>query len=250
MLSHQIWGNKCLSLKPVDDLSTLGYACQTLLTILQSNLIEINSYRAYFPDNGFDVYIGKTQDSDWFGICSRFHYDRHNAYGGGHLKTNTSFPSGAALHLIGTIEKAGFPLARGYNFEKWMWEVAETREQIIEKLLTSVGFLIIQEFQGIQRLAANFASELQDIEEHNYSNSTYYYDPEADIEYDIDAALLLGYPPEKDYRDLDEFLQSTLTNLRVYIIGATSSGEFDIYVLGSTQDGDWAGVLVDVELNP
>lgn len=58
------------------------------------------------------------------------------------------------------------------------------------------------------------------------------------------------YLPEKDYGKLDEFLQVSLTNLRVYIIGATSSGEFDIYVIGNTQNCDWAGVLIDVRLNP
>lgn len=145
MLSNVIWENKSLKLTQVDNSSKFSWAQrQLLLKKISSNLTEINVYEAYFPDHCFDVYIGKTQDNDWFGICSRFDPDR-KSYGSRSQKKYTSSPSGAALHLIDTIEKAGFPLVRGYKFEKWMWEVAETREQIIEKLLTSIGFLIIQQ---------------------------------------------------------------------------------------------------------
>ena len=42
---------------------------------------------------------------------------------------------------------------------------------------------------------------------------TYYYDPEFDREYNTDADSLSEYPPAKDYRELDEFHQSTLTQI-------------------------------------
>ena len=117
MLSNLSWGNSYLRLAQLDNLSTPGYdAKQPLLTILLSNLIEINIYKAYFPYHGFDVYIGKTQDNDWFGICSQIDTDC-KSYGRRSQQTYTSSPSGAALHLINTIEKAGFPLARGYKYE-------------------------------------------------------------------------------------------------------------------------------------
>ncbi len=46
------------------------------------------------------------------------------------------------------------------------------------------------------------------------------------------------------------WLELFLNDLVVYIIGANSCSEFDIYVLGYTQEGDLAEVLIDVKLNP
>ena len=132
------------------------------------------------------------------------------------------------------------------------------REEIVEKILASINFFIIQEFNGIQNLAIEFSPGFCDRVEYinNYCDTpSSYYDEETGIEYEIDRGTreehpLPEYPKNKDFRNLDHWLELFLNDLVVYIIGANSNTEFDIYVLGYTQEGDLAGVLIDVKLNP
>ena len=77
-----------------------------------------------------------------------------------------------------------------YDSQKFTWHVTETREEILEKVLASLGFLITQEFDGIQSLATNFSPTLRNIEEYNDRNiPDSYYDEETGIEYEIDLAI-------------------------------------------------------------
>lgn len=48
------------------------------------------------------------------------------------------------------------------------------------------------------------------------------------------------------YRELVAALKENLTDLKVYKVGKASGAEFDIYVVGTTADGDFAGVATKV----
>ena len=262
MLSNKIWGTKSLTRLTFDVLlekASKDKQTKALFKILQSHLTNIEIYQAYFPDDVFNVYIGETREEDWFGLCSPFESGDKDYSGGTSEKfiiKNVS-PNQAILNLLKELQNNYFPLTNQYASyqRKWMRQYAETKDKLIEKLMDSVGFFITQEYEGIQYIAAKYSSELRDIE---YNNShrdieTPYFDGETYIGYEIDVyierPIEIEYPPGTDYRELDDFLKSTLTNLRVYTIGANSSCDFHIYVLGKTQDGDWAGVLIDVKLN-
>jgi hypothetical protein len=57
-------------------------------------------------------------------------------------------------------------------------------------------------------------------------------------------------PEEKEsarrFRELVEALKETLADIKVYKVGKASGAEFDIYVVGRTADGDFAGVTTKV----
>jgi Nuclease A inhibitor-like protein len=205
---------------------------QALYEVLESRLAEFEFYIAYYPDEIFCLYTGRTSDGDWIGVCSGFEIDAAASFVAGfetpkHYQVKSILPSQAALQLISSLEDAGFSQAKlpvwdisnRIEKKKYIYEVAQQKEEVLEKLLTSAKFLVIQDFgEGIGVLASQF--------------------------YD------LGDNPQRDYKNLDRVLESKLKDLRVYLVGLCSVGEFDIYVIGSTATGDYAGVLIDVTLNP
>ena len=258
MLSNKIWGTKSLKRVTFDiflEKVSKDKQTQALLKILQSHLADIEIYRAYFPDDVFNVYIGKTGEEDWFGLCSPFD-SRGKDYSG---KTSEKFiiknvsPTQATLNLLEELQNNYFSLTNEYAKyqRKWICQYADTKDKLIEKLMDSVVFFITQEYQSMLNVAAKYSSELRDIEKEIEYRETIYFDEDTGIEYEIEMEppIEIEYPPGTDYRELDDFIESTLTNLRVYTIGANSNSDFHIYVLGNTQDGDWAGVLIDVKLN-
>lgn len=264
VLSNKVWGRHSLRLIDINSLNKPDW--QNVIEVIKTHLQEIEVYQAYFPDEGFYIFIGKTSDNEWFGISSSFLYELKGS--GLHYMGRTSNQflieeitphSQSALKLIEFLETSVYiDILQEYDSQKFTWHVTETREEILEKVLASVGFLITQEFDGIQSLATNFSPTLRDIEEYinNYCDiPSSYYDEDTGIEYEIDKGTreqypLPEYPIDKDFRNLDHWLELFLNDLVVYAIGANSNGEFDIYVLGYTQEGDLAGVLIDVKLNP
>lgn len=48
------------------------------------------------------------------------------------------------------------------------------------------------------------------------------------------------------YRELVEALKENLTDIKVYKVGKAGGAEFDVYVIGKTPDGDFAGVTTKV----
>ncbi|BAY81339.1 hypothetical protein NIES267_08150 [Calothrix parasitica NIES-267] len=263
MLSNNIWGNKSLKRIEFDDYwgkSRANKQTTVFIETLQSHLTEIQIYRAYFPDDGFSLHTGKTNYGDWFGLCSPF--DSHGQdYSGRtseqfNIKNNS--PSQQILNLVEELQNNSFPLTNQYARyqSKWMWQYSDTKDKLIEKLMDSVKFFTTQNYKNIFNIAARYANELAAIEAEIeyysfYNNQTSYYDEETGIEYELDIKepIEYEYPPGQDYRELDNYLKSTLNDLRVYTVGANSSCNFHIYVLGKTQYDDWAGVLIDVQLN-
>ena len=57
-------------------------------------------------------------------------------------------------------------------------------------------------------------------------------------------------PEEKEsarrYRELADALKSELADIKVYKVGKASGAEFEVYVVGRTPDGDFAGVTTKV----
>jgi hypothetical protein len=205
---------------------------QAIYEVLESHLAEFEFYIAYYPDEIFCLYVGKTSDGDWIGVGSGLQIEAAASFVAGfetsaHHQVASILSSPAALQVISHLENRGFSqakvpiwdIANKIEKKKYIYEVAQQKEEVLEKLLTSAKFLVIQEFgEGINMLGRKF------------------YDPEDD--------------PQRDYKQLDQVLKSKLKNLRVYMIGLPSSGEFDIYVIGNTSTEDYAGMLIDVILNP
>ena len=48
------------------------------------------------------------------------------------------------------------------------------------------------------------------------------------------------------FRELVDALKSNLTDIKVYKVGKASGAEFEVYVVGRTPDGDFAGVTTKV----
>ncbi len=258
MLSNKIWGSKSLKRLTFDvflEKASEDKQTKALFKILQSHLTNIEIYQAYFPDDVFNVYIGKTRDEDWFGLCSPFESSGKDYSGGTSEKfiIKNIYPTQATLDLLKELQNNHFYLTNQYAKyqRKWMRQYADTKDKLIEKLMDSVKFFTTQEYKSMLNVAAAYSSELRDVEREVEYRETVYFDEETGIEYEIEMEppIEFEYPPGTDYRELDDFLESTLTNLRVYTIGANSNSDFHIYVLGNTQDGDWAGVLIDVKLN-
>jgi hypothetical protein len=261
LLSNFIWGNPSLKLISGDVLKDFlrgaeydsrlsEFDITLLLTILQSSLSELKCYRAYFPDSVFEIYIGNIQDT-CFGLISPIDYDKHG--------TGKRFRDGASLRLLESrnLESNSYILELINQLEAnrfsrqngFIWEVGEDDDNVLERLLAPSKFLVIQNYVSIQNLAKQFDPELRNIEEERsiYDTEVDYVDPETGLEFELEVTAsgsAPSYPTAKNYRDLDTFLQSHLSNLQVYAVGATASTEFNMYVIGTMLDGDLAGVLL------
>jgi hypothetical protein len=237
VVQNQVWGIPSLKAENFEVFkqcapNNLREEYQEIFDVLKSCVKEFEFYVAYYPDETFCLFLGKTTDGDWIGVGSGFEFDPYASFVG-NFATPENFriadvtPSQAALQVKSNLADRGFSEAtlpiwdvtNRREKKKYVCEVARQKEQLIEKLLTSVRFLVVQDFgEGINVLGSQF------------------YSPEDD--------------PQRNYQELDRVLQSRLTNLRIYMIGLPSVGEFDIYVLGNSSSGDYVGVLMDVPLNP
>ena len=237
VMQNKVWGNPSLKVCNFEEYSQGANnkaekdKAQALYEILKFHLEDFEFYVAYYSDDSFYIHVGKTSDGDWIGIGTEFDFDPHASLIG-HYETSEScqfkkaLPSSAALQVISNLEQAGFSEAkvpvwhidylRLDKKKKYIYCVSQQKEELVERILIASRFLAIRELgEGIDALGNEFAVCEDD--------------------------------PQKDYKQLDRLLKSRLTNLRIYMVGLPSSGEFDIYALGNTSTGDYAGVLIDVE---
>lgn len=236
VMQHKIWGISSIRLEDFEKFnqSVLGYSkeeYQYIFDVLTQDLTDFEFYVGYYPDEVFCLFIGKTHDSQWIGIGSGFVIDIYASFVGRFETSQTylrnKIPlSSEAIKVLSSLEEKGlsqteFPIwdVRNRGGEKkYIYEVAQGKKDLLEQLMISTRLLVIQEFgEGIDVLASKF------------------YVPEDD--------------PQRDYKKLDLFITSKLTDLKIYIVGLASVCEFNIYVVGITSSGDYAGVLIDVSLN-
>lgn len=236
VMQNKVWSNPSLKVCNFEEFNqgvrnkAEKDEAQNLYEVLKSHLEDFEFYTAYYSDDIFCIYVGRTADSDWIGIGTEFDFDPHASLIA-HYETSKSYefksvlPSSAALQVISNLEQAGFYEAKvpvwHFDYRKlekqYIYQVSQQKEELVERILIASRFLAIREFgEGIDVLGNEFAVCEDD--------------------------------PQKDYKQLDRLLKSRLTNLRIYMVGLPSSGEFDIYVIGNTSTGDYAGVLIDVEL--
>ncbi|MGB3204098.1 MAG: nuclease A inhibitor family protein [Crinalium sp.] len=275
LLSNQIWNKPSLKVQTIEtflqELEQRGNCynylilpeerIKFLLSILQSKLTDIQIYLGYFPDNTFEVYVGKTKNNVWFGICtpvSYGYYDLARRFPQGSserfLIKNPVSPDSDILELQNQLVAEGFFLDDEFSEKRFRWEIGQSSDEVLEKILSSFKFLVIQEFEAIQILALQFDVELRNLEEEGGGREIdieFYVDPDSGEEWEIEIYRRTPpeYPRNKDYRAIDSFLKSRLTNLRIYAIGAVTCRIFNIYVIGNTEEEDWAGVLLNVELD-
>lgn len=274
LLFNQVWGRQSITkidletfLERLKDRGQYYYShvglseqkVRTLIDILQCKLVDIEVYLCYFPDSIFDIYIGKTENDVWFGVCTPVEYDYwemkkrfREGYSQKFLINSSIAPDMDIIELQDPLMSEGFyPDEEMRESRRFRWEIGESPDEVLEKIFLPFKFLVVREFQDIQEFALNFDVELRSLEEEGpwEKEIDVYIDPESgeasEIEVDGNTPL---YPRSRDYRELDSFLKSELTNLRIYAIGVTSSLDYNVYVIGNTSVGDWAGVILNVVL--
>jgi Nuclease A inhibitor-like protein len=238
VMQNQVWEIPSLRVENFEDFnpiapSNLREEFQEIFEVLKSCIGDVEFYVVYYPDEIFCLFLGRTTDGYWIGVGSGFNFDQYASYVANfetpeNLRiTDDISPSQAALQVKSNLEQRGFSetklpvwdAANRWDEKRCVFVVAQQKELLIEKLLTSVKFLVVQDFgEGINVLGSRFYASEDD--------------------------------PKRDYQELDRVLQSRLTNLRLYMVGLPSVAEFEIYIVGNTPSGDYGGVLVNVPLNP
>lgn len=236
VMQHKIWGISSIRLEDFEKFnqSVLGYLkeeYQSIFDVLSQDLTDFEFYVGYYPDEVFCLFIGKTHDSQWIGIGSGFVIDIYASFVGKFETSQTYLRikillSSEAIKVLSSLEEKGlsqteFPIwdvrNRGGG-KKYIYEVAQEKKDLLEQLMISTRLLVVKEFgEGIDVLASKF------------------YIPEDD--------------PQRDCKNLDLFITSKLTDLKNYMVGLASVCELNIYVVGISSSGDYAGVLIDVSLN-
>lgn len=202
-----------------------------LIDIFQSHLSDLQIYRAYYVDKVFTIFTGKTKDNNYFALCEPFpELNQLGRYPNAYKDTSDKFlipdvsNDEAFISIVQDLELHKFKVIKGFsgNDDVYMWEMAETEDLAIEKVLASAKFLITHDFDGFVNLGNSVNMELTEFNE-------------------------LGEEFQDDYKELELFLLQELTNQRVYIIGTPLHNKFDMYVLGNDSDNDWVGILINVE---
>lgn len=96
------------------------------------------------------------------------------------LIKNLVSPDSEILELQKQLVAEGFSPDPDKRFR---WEIGQSSDEVIEKILISFKFLVIQEFEDIQKLALQFDLELRNLEEEGGGR-------EIDIEFYINRPLV------------------------------------------------------------
>jgi Nuclease A inhibitor-like protein len=213
-------------------------AFQEIKHTLETQLTQVEVYRVgqHAPgDEGWDdrgtivfpLLLGQSPEGDWVGLCPKFRADAMASAERIRPTIDRMMAKGADPVTISTLKiisdlktsLVGYPLiVQSDNacklVDEFFWKAAATKDNLLNELLQSTGFLKIFPFQG-------------------FSNS-----------------LVDGYRPEQLTPDqrrfyerfftLDHLLRVNLTDLQEYIIGGYT--HFHLAAIGQTSEGDWAGI--------
>ncbi len=244
LLEDKIWGSP--SLQPVslnkylDWLTTEQYgrfggldrnSIDYFVEDFGSILSEFQIYMAYYVDEIFHIYLGKVNDN-WFGLCQGFDgLSERIRYPNIYKRTSDKFLTADTTvgfetlvnYLLDASAKGSFLMSRDLSssHRDYMYDMAETQTLMIEKVLTSSGFLTRFEFDSFANLQDSIHVMASDVE------------------------LLEEFELTKKYKDVEQYLYEELTDTQVFIIGPPSNSVFHIYVLGKDKDNDWAGILIE-----
>jgi hypothetical protein len=205
-----------------------------LTEILDSNLVEFQIYQAYYLDDFFHLYLGKI-DEIWFGLCETFPaLDEIALYPDSYRTTSNKFsiPDVIVAHkaktsfLIEELRRNDFSVTNKFSSDDdiFMWDCAESKSLLIEKLLTLARFITRFEFSDLANLCESVRISG---------------DPTG-----LEKKLGLI----EKYQNLEQYLQRSLTEQQAFVIGPPSESDFELYVLGRDRDNDWAGVFIHVGL--
>lgn len=202
--------------------------CQEMLKLLHTHLVDIQIYQisptSQHPfQELFHIIIGCTDNGDWLGIAPTLSTNPNDRRSEQLEERDLPSPQEETLNLkqklteelaeiLATIEwPTTYKVLSSNQKPKFIIESTSTRDLIIDKLLDSLAFVKTCQFSG-------------------FSEATYY-ENKAENE-------------ERKLEDLEQLLKTELTDLREYVIGNT--GEFHLYNIGQTKDGNWAGVSTSV----
>lgn len=195
---------------------------EQIINLLQLFTSLLQIYRISLSDESgeyeaFHIFVGNTKDGDWISISPKIDSELNARRSERFLIESSTLVKESTLELKNQLEpllaKLKFIVTEYYekNQEKqgFVLEIATTKEEIINKLLDSIGFVKTCTFKGF----SENAKENDDLESREYLEK---------------------------FKPLDELLKSRLTNLREYVIGGMAV--YYLYNIGNTQDGDWIGV--------
>ncbi|MEH2026491.1 nuclease A inhibitor family protein [Nostoc sp.] len=211
---------------------------ETLFQILSQSLQDMESFNvktsSYFPENdSVGLIVGKTTDENWVAVCPTFYKETNIPQGQisrspvihsmsaqtlGENTLNLVSQLQAITSELGIIHLEG-DLGGGYYYSydyQIVYSAAETKELAIAQALQASGALEISQFQ-------NFYPDKEYLQDW-YRNSEAKY---------------------AKYDKLNKFLNHAFAKVMMYRFSFWT--QENIYIIGETQCGDWAGLYIESE---
>jgi hypothetical protein len=153
VVQNQVWGIPSLKAEKFEDFkqrapSNLREEYQEIFDVLQLCVKEFEFYVAYYPDETFCLFLGKTTDDDWIGVGSGFEFDQYAGFVASfetpdNLRIDDVTPSQAALQVKSNLANRGFSeatlpvwdISNRREKKKFVYEVARQKEELVEKIL-------------------------------------------------------------------------------------------------------------------
>ncbi len=201
----------------VQELPVLIYILQTHLKTVQAYQFKSYINETCTPStDGFDGFeacefmIGETSDGDWVGICPSFPRPHTGHYGEPIIrKENTPSKSAKVLKQeFEPIIKTLKPILVRYEAQVSkgvIWEIAQTEDELIEKLLESAQVLESWHFRDFLK------EDTAELEE-KYA-----------------------------FSELEKFVSKYFQKPVIYVLG--NWAVFRLYLVGQIQNGDWLGTV-------
>lgn len=215
----------------------LIYQLASLFQVLNTNLENLEAYilnSRYFYVSNPGVVIGKTKDENWICISPTVYTETNIPQGqiSRSPLTNAVKPQSlsettltilstiqAITSEIGTISLSGDFDGYMYNFTyQIVYAIATTKESAIERALQASGMLELAQFNG-------FLRDIEYIRKYHFE-----YDPNETYQ---------------SYQNINQFLNQTF--LQVFMYRLSFWTHENIYIIGQTSGGDWAGIYIDSE---
>ena len=214
----------------------LPYQIESLFQVLNTNLNNLKSYILNSPGSGFTlpgIILGKTKDEAWICISPTVYTETsipQEQISRSPLSNSVKFQplSETTLTILSTIQaitteigaislSGDFGGGYMYNYTyQIVYAIAATQESAIEQALQASGMLEVEQFDG-------FLRDRKYLEEHYY-------------EYEINEIY-------QKSESINQFINQAFSKVFMYRFSFWT--EENIYIIGQTCKGDWAGIYIN-----
>lgn len=204
-----------------------------LFQIINQNLQAISSFNiTTYYSNEVGLIVGKTTDNNWIAVCHTLYKEtyipRQQIHRTEINQSSQTLPlAGETVNLIAEIEavisdlgvislQGDFGGGYGYGYDhKFVYGVAKTKEQAIEKALQKSGVLEISKFHSF------YPDSIDSREDEDNYNSR----------------------QVEKYNKINLFFANKFTDVMMYRFSFWIAE--NIYIIGETQSGDRAGIYIE-----